>query len=136
MKKKTRQCFLLSGVQQAYAALRRNLVWDFSAVFRNRADRSVFVFGVVWRTDRHLECDELSDSDQRLQRDSCYHFLQRSLVHFWSGASIVLIWDFPCGSVDGCGMHWIWDHAFMGCCRCCTVIFRKVRSVHSSFYGG
>ena len=20
------------------------------------------------------------------------------------------------GSIDGCGMHWIWDHAFMGCC--------------------
>ena len=36
--------------------------------------------------------------------------------YFSFGSFIAVSGNFPCGSIDGCGMHWIWDHAFMGCC--------------------
>ena len=70
-------------------------LWDFSSVFRNQSDRSVFVPGVFRRIDRHLECDELSDSDQGLQRDS--YFI------YYSGSGIIVgrilidpDWDSTC----------------------------------------
>ena len=43
-------------------------------------------------------------------------FLAAIAVTFTFGSFIVVSGNFPCGSIDGCGMHWIWDHAFMGCC--------------------
>jgi len=86
----------------------------FSSVFRNQSDRSVFVPGVFRRIDRHLECDELSDSDQGLQRDS--YFI------YYSGSGIIVgripidpDWDSTCRGVDDRSYDRLWNYAALGC---------------------
>ncbi len=36
-------------------------------------------------------------------------FLAAIAVAFLSGSLIAVSGNFSCGSIDGCGMHWIWD---------------------------
>ena len=79
-----------------------------------QSDRSVFVPGVFRRIDRHLECDELSDSDQGLQRDS--YFI------YYSGSGIIVgripidpDWDSTCRGVDDRSYDRLWNHAALGC---------------------
>ena len=126
------EAFFFLGFNSDPACSRRNHVWDFSSVFRNQSDRSVFVPGVFRRIDRHLECDELSDSDQRLQRDSYF------IYHSGSGIIVGRIpidpdWDSTCRGVDDRSYDRLWNHAALGCD---AVIFRRERSVHFSFYAG
>lgn len=70
--------------------------------------------GVFRRIDRHLECDELSDSDQGLQRDS--YFI------YYSGSGIIVgripidpDWDSTCRGVDDRSYDRLWNHAALGC---------------------
>lgn len=66
------------------------------------------------RIDRHLECDELSDSDQGLQRDS--YFI------YYSGSGIIVgrilidpDWDSTCRGVDDRSYDRLWNYAALGC---------------------
>jgi len=54
------------GLDRDIACCRRDYVWDFSYVFWDKSDRSVFVPGIFRRVDRHMECDELPDGNQGL----------------------------------------------------------------------
>lgn len=106
--------FFFLGFNSDPACSRRNHVWDFSSVFRNQSDRTVFVPGVFRRIDRHLECDELSDSNQGLQRDS--YFI------YYSGSGIIVgripidpDWDSTCRGVDDRSYDRLWNHAALGC---------------------
>lgn len=106
--------FFFLGFNSDPACSRRNHVWDFSSVFRNQSDRSVFVPGVFRRIDCHLECDELSDSDQGLQRDS--YFI------YYSGSGIIVgrilidpDWDSTCRGVDDRSYDRLWNYAALGC---------------------
>ena len=61
-----------------------------------------------------MECDELSDSDQGLQRDS--YFI------YYSGSGIIVgripidpDWDSTCRGVDDRSYDRLWNHAALGC---------------------
>ena len=101
------------GLYRDHAGGRRDPVWNFSYLFRSRTYGQLVVSVAFWRADRHLECNELSHCNQRLQRNhaviySCYcdhiyirlgiadagnSHVEALLIAVAVGYGVMLLWD-------------------------------------------